>query len=239
MTKVEALLQLMKDNGGLASWQFIYNNLEKYYPKIKESEEWQAGVRGTLYREIRSGTNFKKVGIGVFGLIDYDSKVIEEEIKSDTVRMHSYIQGVMIELGNYEKYDTYSPDASAIFQQNIKVGEISSMKDVPQFSYQAIVDIAKRIDVLYFNTTGYQFPRRAIEIVDSIGTLESSLSRVYQLKGFQADFVILTPERYVEKVQRTLNKEPYSIERERFIVRNYDEVLKFYKAKVEAENLKF
>jgi hypothetical protein len=32
MTKVEAIKKLMLDNGGLASWQYIYKYIDQYYP---------------------------------------------------------------------------------------------------------------------------------------------------------------------------------------------------------------
>ncbi len=239
MTKVEALIKLMSNNGGLATWQYIYDNIAKYYPNIQKSTEWQAGLRGTLYREIRNNTNFKKVGLGLFGLMEYNVQKEEEEIKKDTIRMHSYIQGVMIEMGNYDKHDTYSPDISATFQKNIKIGDITSIKVVPKFTYSEIVEITKRIDIIYFNNTkGYQFPLIAVEVVDSIGTLDSSLSRLYQLKHFKVKFIVITPQHHLNKIERALQREPYSLERDRFIIQDYDTVLRSYKARIEAESLR-
>ena len=239
MTKIEALKKLMQENGGLANWSYIYNHIEKHYPHIKNSEEWQAGLRGVLYREIRNNQNFKKVGLGIFGLIEYNSQKIEEEIKKDVIRMHSYMQGVMIEMGNYDKYETYSPDVASTFQENIKIGDITSMKALPNFTYSESVDISKRIDILYFNgAKGYQFPMIALEIVDSIGTLDSSLNRLYQLKHFNVKFVIIAPQIHINKIQKSLQREPYSIEKERFVVQDYDTVLRSYKARIEAENLR-
>ena len=59
MTKIEAIKSLIQNNGGVASWQYIYDNIEKYYPTAKSSEEWKAGIRGVLYREIRDNKNFR------------------------------------------------------------------------------------------------------------------------------------------------------------------------------------
>lgn len=50
MTKVEAIKQLMLDNGGIANWKMIYSQIENYYPNAKKSTEWQAGLRG-VYTE--------------------------------------------------------------------------------------------------------------------------------------------------------------------------------------------
>ncbi|NUJ97968.1 HNH endonuclease [Candidatus Gracilibacteria bacterium] len=72
ITKVGALRELLKDNGGIATWEIIYNEIEKYYPKIKDPKDWQAALRGVLYREIYKNENFKKIDEGIFSLLDYD-----------------------------------------------------------------------------------------------------------------------------------------------------------------------
>lgn len=61
MTKVEAIAKVMEDNGGTASLDIIYRNICKYYPDAKSSKEWEAGIRGVLYREIRNNRRFKKI----------------------------------------------------------------------------------------------------------------------------------------------------------------------------------
>jgi hypothetical protein len=93
VTKVDALKALLKDNGGAASWQYIYDNIEKYYPAAKASREWEAGLRGVLYREIKNNRNFKRVGFGVYALHEYQEEKAIENIKKDNVRMHSLHRG--------------------------------------------------------------------------------------------------------------------------------------------------
>ena len=39
MTKVEAIQKVMEDNNGVASWDIVYQNIEKYYPTAKSSDE--------------------------------------------------------------------------------------------------------------------------------------------------------------------------------------------------------
>ena len=82
MTKVEAIKQLMLDNGGIASWKMIYSQIENYYPNAKKSKEWQAGLRGVLYRDV--GSTFKKISEGLFATIDYNEyNNLPKEIISD------------------------------------------------------------------------------------------------------------------------------------------------------------
>ena len=70
--KVQAIKKVMKKFNGIATWGMIYNNIEKYYPDIKKSKEWEAGIRGVLYREIKKSKNFKKIEEGIFSLKDYE-----------------------------------------------------------------------------------------------------------------------------------------------------------------------
>jgi len=72
ITKVSALKELLKDNWWIATWEIIYNEIEKYYPDAKKSKEWQAGIRGVLYREIKNNKSFKRIDEWVFSLLDYD-----------------------------------------------------------------------------------------------------------------------------------------------------------------------
>jgi len=72
MTKVEAIKKVLEDNGGIATWEIIYNEIEKYYPEAKRSREWSAGIRSVLYREIKNNKNFKKIDEGTFSLANYD-----------------------------------------------------------------------------------------------------------------------------------------------------------------------
>lgn len=72
MTKAEAIKKVLEDNDGIATWEIIYNEIEKYYPEAKASREWSAGIRGVLYREIKNNKNFKKINEGTFALKNYD-----------------------------------------------------------------------------------------------------------------------------------------------------------------------
>jgi hypothetical protein len=239
MTKVEAIQEVMRNNSGTASWKDIYDNIEQYHPSAKASAEWEAGIRGVLYRELKEGHRFKKIGLGIFALSEYQENNKLAEIKNDQVRMHSYMEGIMIELGNYENFNTYCADPSTKFQDNIAIKQITTLDVFPDFTYPEINNIARRIDVIWFSKKGYKFPKRVIEVVDSINTLGESLNRMYQLKEFQTDFYILAPEKHIDKIHNTVGREPYSIEKERFIVKTYDDAIAYYKSRIELEKVRF
>lgn len=226
MTKVEAIEHVMKDNGGVATLDIIYNNICKYYPTAKDSKEWEAGIRGVLYREIRNNRTFKKIGLSIYALHDYIEG--QKPMSNDKIRMHSYIEGICLELGNFNDYLTYTADPSATYRDNLRLGDFASIHNIPAFSYNGIITEAKRIDVIWFNKTGYAFPRRVFEVVDSIGTLNSAFNRSLQLKNFTTDFVIVAPEKHHDKFNQTIDLEIYLPQKERFSFVNYDDILDLY-----------
>lgn len=226
MTKVDAIENVMKDNGGTASLEIIYNNICKYYPTAKDSKAWEAGIRGVLYREINNNRRFKKIGLSIYALSDYKEEKRPEH--NDKMRMHSYIEGICLELGNFNNYLTYTADPSAAYRDNLRLHDFATIHDIPEFSYNGIVNEAKRIDVIWFNKNGYAFPKRVFEVVDSIGTLNGAFNRSLQLKNFITDFVIVAPEKHHDKFMQTIDMEIYQPQKERFTFINYDDILELY-----------
>ncbi len=226
MIKVEAIQKIMEDNHGTASLEIIYDNIEKYYPTAKRSHEWEAGIRGVLYREIRNNKRFKKIGLSIYALKNYVEEAKPQ--KEDTVRMHAYIEGICIEIGNFKNFHTYTADPSALYRDNLNLQNIASMNAVPQFSYNEIVQEVKRMDVIWFNPKGLCFPQKIFEVVDSIGTLNGAFNRCLQLKNFRTEFFIVAPEQHRSKFNQTMNFESYRESNEKFKFINYDEIIELY-----------
>lgn len=236
MTKVEAIKKLIEDSGGSVTWEMIYNNIEKYYPAAKTSKEWQAGLRGVLYREL--GKQFKRVGLGIYALMDFEEEKVEEINEQTPQRGHSIIEGICLEIGNFLNLDTYTADPTATYN-NITLSNLATLKTIPAFTYEEILESAKRIDVLWFNKKGYQFPKRAIEIVDSIGTLEQALKRSLQLIEFNLDFYILGKREHKAKIEKEVQREPYMRVQSRYKVKDYDDIVELYKNPIANPNNEF
>ncbi|MBO4905596.1 MAG: hypothetical protein J5486_00990 [Bacteroidaceae bacterium] len=226
MTKLDAIERVMLDNGGTASWNIIYENIEKYYPSAKNSTKWQEGIRGVLYRELPNSKRFKKIGLGIFALASYHEEV--KPSNNDKIRMHSFIEGICLELGNFDNYLTYTADPSAEYRDNLHLRDFATVKNLPAFSYSEIVREAKNIDVIWLNKKGLAFPKRVIEVVDSVGTLSSAFNRSLQLQNFMTDFYIVAPEKHHEKYLQTINLEIYQAQKERFHFINYDNLIDYY-----------
>lgn len=234
MTKVEAIERVMLDNGGTASWKIIYDSITKYYPSAKSSAKWQEGIRGVLYRELSNGRRFKKIGLGIFAIADY-----QEEAKptNDIIRMHSFIEGICLELGNFNKYLTYTADPSATYRDNLHLSDFASVQTLPEFSYSEIIHEAKNIDVIWLNKKGLAFPKKVFEVVDSLGTLSGAFNRSLQLQNFMTDFYIVAPQKHHEKYLQTINLEIYQAQKERFNFINYDDIMELYESALRKNKL--
>ena len=235
MTKVEAIAKVMEDNGGTASLNVIYNNITKYYPTAKDSAAWQEGIRGVLYREIRNNRRFKKIGISIYAIEDYKEEVKPKQ--KDSIRMHSYIEGICIELGNINKYHTYTADPSALYRDNLHLYDFVSMRELPVFSYEGIIHEAKNIDVIWLNKKGFAFPKKVFEVVDSVGTLTGAFNRSLQLQNFTTEFYIVAPQKHYDKYLQTIEMEIYQPQKDRFKFINYDDIQELYETAAKKDKL--
>lgn len=68
MTKVQAVVEVLKKNKGSASWNEIYDQIEAFYPNAKASLTWKEGIRGVVYREVDYGRTFILKGKGIISL---------------------------------------------------------------------------------------------------------------------------------------------------------------------------
>lgn len=236
VTKVEAIRKVLEEFNGVATWEQIYTNIEKYYPTAKISKEWQAGIRGVLYREIKNGRNFKKIDFGIYALKDYKEE--EKPKPEEKKRMHSYIEGICLQIGNYSDFLTYTPDKSTLFKDNVFLNQITTLPEIPMFTYQEIIDIVKRIDVLWFNKLGLRFPQNAFEVVDTIGTLTEALNRCVQLIYFNTNITVVGPYKYKDAFDTKINIEPYVRFANRFDYKDYDTVVEFYEQSVKMDKIR-
>lgn len=230
-TKIDAIKKLLQDHDGVASWQVIYDTIERYYPEAKRSDDWKAGIRGVLYRDMDKNPNtvFKKLGIGIFALKEYEETPLAT-IKKDEQRMHAHMEGVCIELGNLDEYHTFTADKAAQFN-GVSLEDIVTLSQIPEFTYDHIVTEAKKIDVIFFDKKDKPFPQKAYEVVDSIGTMENAISRLYQLEPFRTKFYILAPPKFKTKYDKVMGREPYASHHARYDFIPYEKFIAHYDAK--------
>jgi hypothetical protein len=147
------------------------------------------------------------------------------------------MEGICLQLGNYKDFETYTADPSALYRDNLHLRDIATVNDFPPFTYNDILQEAKRIDVVWFNKGNLLFPQKVFEVVDSIGTLTGAFNRSLQLDNFQTKFFIVAPEEHHKKYEQTVNLAPYNKRKEIFNFINYEDMEHYYNVTAEAKKI--
>ena len=110
MKQYQAVIEVMKANGGFATLGHLYSEV----PKIR-SVEWKTKTPFASIRRIVQDTRFFfKIRPGLWALKDSKQKLPESMVPTAKESKkpeftHSYYQGLLVEIGNLRGYDTFVP----------------------------------------------------------------------------------------------------------------------------------
>ncbi|OGY51690.1 MAG: hypothetical protein A3J59_00230 [Candidatus Buchananbacteria bacterium RIFCSPHIGHO2_02_FULL_56_16] len=220
----EAIEQVMKNNGYYAPLKLIYKKFEKYR-KFSGLTPLK-----TIQERVQRDKRFTRIGLGVYALtehLDELPQVITPKTTSEkTNQRHSAIQGMIIEIGNMEGFDTYTPDRSKMFA-NKKLGNIATIKEFPLFTYEKITHSVKFVDVAWFNERG--FPEKIFEVEDSTD-FRGSLVKFAELQDFNTSFNLVASVERKTKYDREVSKMAFIniVSRCHFV--NYADIEEYYNA---------
>lgn len=234
---VEAIEQVLRDNGGSASLERMYLDILKYRD-VSNNRQWQATLRGILYRDMRQRDHFVRLGLGVFGLKNaatsqstFNQIATNKQVAVSS--QHSAIQGMLIELGNFYGYDTYTADPNANFDEK-RLGSIASLAQIPDFTgFSDLLSQVRKIDVIWFSKrTQRSFPKAAFE-VENTPEFRRSMLKLYQLRDYKTDFYLVAAEDKKSLFESRLNNDPFNSVRHDFLFRSFEEVSHLYVAAAE------
>ena len=203
MTKVEAIKKVLEDNGGIATWEIIYNEIEKYYLEAKKSKEWSAGIRGVLYREIKNDKSFKKIDEGTYSLADYDINKLALSPK-DLITTKDVITAIRIGQNQFRKKLIASLKKCPITGINdIRILTASHIKPWTQATNHERLDVSNGF--LFSPTFDRLFDRGLISFSNDKGLLvsntfsEKNLARLnLNQNQIITDLPIIGREEYLE-----------------------------------------
>jgi len=188
MKQHEHVIGVMRNNGGYATLGFLNQ-------KVDVSKWATKTPFASIRRIVQDEKYFFKIKPGLWALKEYKSEILKKfEIeKSDEKSIdfnHSYYQGLILEIGNLKGLQTYIPlqDKNKLFL-NSPLGSISSIKTILDFSYIEIVNRAKTIDVIWFNSR--KLPNSFFEVEHSTD-FQNSLVKFNDLQDFYSNFYIVS-----------------------------------------------
>jgi len=226
LTYSEAIEQVMLNNGYFAPLKLVYREIWKYKDKAK--------IKGktpncTIQERVQRDPRFTRIGLGLYALTEFSDKIQKPEVprkKEEKAEFqHGRIQGMLLEIGGLEEYETYTPDRNKNFGGKL-LGSICTLTQCPLFTFANIVEQSVRfIDVIWFNER--RFPARVFEVEHSTD-FRSALIKFCELQDFTTDFFIVAPEARQQKYSTEIQKAAFTPIAKRCKFRSYEEVEGYY-----------
>ena len=207
MTQKQQVIEIMRNNGGYATFQQLN--------RLVDFSTWKTKTPQASIRQIvQVNEEFFRIKPGLWALTDYKEEVLrkfdiqENNKDSEETFTHSYYQGMIVELGNMHNFRTYVPnqDKNRLFLEK-RLSEIATENELPPFTYDSIASRAKTVDVIWFNER--KMPCRFYEVEHSTN-ISNSLDKFYELQDFRADFYIIADESRRRQFDSLMERSMYS-----------------------------
>jgi hypothetical protein len=205
MKQHEAVMSIMEANGGYATLGFLYQHALKV-PGV----EWKTRTPfASIRRIVQDERFFFKIRPGLWALKSWRDRLPPEmtppkkESQVQREFSHTYYQGLLLEIGQLRGFDTFvsAQDKNKTFLGSQTLGGLTSVKEIYPFSYSNIVNCAKTIDVVWFNSR--KMPGSLFEVEHSTD-IKNSLIKFIELQDFRTDMVIVADERRKRQFQQVL-----------------------------------
>lgn len=228
ITFSQAIEQVLLNNSYYAPLKLIYKKFSKYREKTGLTPDY------TIQERVQRDKKFTKIGHWVYALTEYLNKLPKEKeaktVEEKKEKMHSRVQGMLIEIWNMNWYDTYTPDINWIFW-NKKIWNLTTIKKIPNFTYEKIInDSIKFVDVIWFNERW--FPAQLIEVENSTD-FRAGFIKMNEVQDFLTKFLFVAPENRKTKFETEKSKTAFKNIKDRYNFQTYEYVENWYKNQIE------
>lgn len=243
MTQNEAVILTLEELGGIAT----LGQLNQEIFKIKDCE-WKAkNPFANIRRVVQLHKDIYKIKPGLYALLKYKKEletkgIIQETDKNKDAEVikefnHSYYQGLVLTIGNLKNFKTYLPnqDKNKIFI-NQKLGELSTIDSIPDFSYRQLVQRSSTIDIIWFNER--LMPHSFFE-VEHKGDFQNSLVKLNDLQDFYSRMIIIADKKRKSEFETKKNYSALKDIKSRIQFLDYESLAKQYEQIIESKHFSF
>ncbi|HEX2897142.1 MAG TPA: HTH domain-containing protein [candidate division Zixibacteria bacterium] len=189
MKQHEAVIKVMEENGGFATFKHLYENVLNV-----KGPEWKTKTPyASIRRIVQDGRFFFRIRPGLWALRTLQKQVLSKfgiedskDRKSQDRFSHYYFQGLLVELGNLEGHKTTVPaqDKNRYFLSR-KLSELTTLESMPNFTFDNLLRFARTVDVVWFNKR--LLPHSMFEIEISTDFI-NSFNKFVELQDFNVQF---------------------------------------------------
>lgn len=225
MTQTEQVIDTMRSLGGYSTLGKLYHAVDYSLWKTKTPNE-------SIRRIVQQTDAFFKIQPGLWGLKEFEEEILRKfdlkvnDLNSEEIFTHSYYQGLVVEIGNMNHFTTYVPaqDKNHKFLEQ-PLTNICSIVEVPTFSYPALLNRAKTVDVIWFNDRG--MPNSFFEIEHSTD-IQNSITKYCDLQDFNSRFIIVAPEKRHDQFEKVISRTAFKEMRNRIKFHSYETICEQY-----------
>ncbi len=188
MNQREAVIEAMRANGGYATLGQLYRDALTI-PGVK----WGTKTPfKSINRIVQDPKYFFRIRPGLWALLEAKHKLpgdLTKKAKPESE--HTYYQGLLVELGNLRKQQTFVPkqDCGKAFLGK-PLASLVTVHEIYPFTYPEIVDTAARVDVVWFNER--KFPSEFIE-VEITTDMRGAFLKYVMFEPFSSTFRVVAP----------------------------------------------
>lgn len=235
MSWEKAILSIFEKNNGIVTLKNLYQEVPLILSETTTTD-LPHNIRAYLRRLKQKKKLIKQIGLSQYALINvkYENHFYEEINENtrfeDLLKkipkeiIHTYVEGMLIEIGNLSGFQTYTADFSKIFNGK-ELHELSDYSKIPEFTYAKLLINISKIDVIWFLDG---FPVKTFDVENST-RFSMALQRVYELKYFKTEFFMVSEKLKFNDFVRKTNKNIFKDIKEDTYFISYNEIFELYK----------
>lgn len=233
MNQHEAVIKVMEENGGHATFKYLYERSLKVKGSTWKTKTPYASIR----RIVQDERFFFKIRPGLWALKAERKNVLKRFDIADTRDRkqqekfsHSYYQGLLVEIGNLRGLKTFVPaqDKNRSYLDK-KLREVTSLDKMYSFIYDSILRYARTVDVVWFNER--KLPGAFYEVEFSTN-FTNNLSKFVELQDFNVDMIMVADKSKERGFKDKISMAAFRDIRQRVCFKNFEWVVKSYENEV-------
>lgn len=246
MKQYEAVIETLERLGGVATLGDL--NTEVF--KIKDCEWKTKTPFASIRRIVQQTKGIYKIKPGLYGLEKYRKQLEDRGIMVETEKnsgsdaykkfTHSYYQGILLVIGRYRNMNTFVPqqDKNKKFYDGRSLHELSTLDELPAYSFPKLVKRSSTIDTIWFNKR--DMPHSFFEIEHSTD-IQNSLLKFNDLQDFYVRMAIVADAKRKPEFEAKLAFHAFDELRrdKRVVFLSYEALIKQYEMELEKQTFDF
>lgn len=250
MKQYEAVIETLKRLGGAAT----LGQLNQEVMKIPECTWKTKTPFASIRRIVQDRPEIYRIKPGLWALethrrqLEANGMIVETSRNQNSKAIeefnHSYYQGLLLQIGNIEHFQTYVPsqDKNKMFLQTPLAALNTLQSRIPSYSYEELVHRSSTVDVIWFSDFGLDesllLPAAFYEIEHSTD-IQNSLLKFNDLRGFNAKMFIVADAKREEEFRKKMSFSAFQDLKKgnRLVFLDYERLVKIYENKMALRDL--